>query len=223
MMEVVVEEPEMILVEKIKNAREKDEEVIKVVEKMKKAEVKALRENKLKIEGELVRKEGKVYVLKDKELRIEVIWLHHDMLVAKYRERWKMIELVTRNYQWPEVTRDVKGCDLCQRMKNRTETPVGKLMMNKVLEKSQMYLMVDFITKLLLVVGKDVILVMCNKLSKMIHFVATIERTPVERLVRLFRDNMWKLHGLLESVILDRRPQFAVELTKELNKMLGIQ
>jgi len=98
MMEVVVEESEMILVEKIKNAREKDEEVIKVVKKMKKAEVKALRENKLKIEGELVRKEGKVYVLKDEELRIEVIWLHHDMLVAKYRERWKMIELVTRNY-----------------------------------------------------------------------------------------------------------------------------
>ena len=52
-----------------------------------------------------------------------------------------------------------------------------------------MYLMVDFITKLPLVVGKDVILVMCNKLSKMIHFVATMERTPVERLVRLFRDN----------------------------------
>jgi len=46
-----------------------------------------LRENKLKIEGELVRKKGKVYVLKDKELRMEVIWLHHDMLVAKYRER----------------------------------------------------------------------------------------------------------------------------------------
>ncbi len=79
-----------------------------------------------------------------------------------------------------------------------------------------MYLIVDFITKLPLVVGKDVILVMCNKLSKMIHFVATMERTPVERLVRLFRDNMWKLHGLLESVISDRRPHFAVELTKEL-------
>jgi len=34
MMEVIVEEPEMIFVEKIKNAREKDEEVIKVVEKI---------------------------------------------------------------------------------------------------------------------------------------------------------------------------------------------
>jgi len=29
---------------------------------------------------------------------------------------------------------------------------------------------------------------------------------------------MWKLHKLLESIILDRGPQFAVELTKELNE-----
>ena len=43
MMEIIVEEPEMILVEKIKKIREKNEEVIKVVEKMKKAEVKILR------------------------------------------------------------------------------------------------------------------------------------------------------------------------------------
>ena len=86
-----------------------------------------------------------------------------------------------------------------------------------------MYLIVDFITKLPLVVGKDVILVMCNKLSKMIHFVATMERTPVERLVRLFRDNMWKLHRLPESVVLDRGPQFVAELMKKLNRMLGIE
>jgi len=41
--------------------------------------------------------------------------------------------------------------------------------------------------------------------------------------VRLFRDNVWKLHRLPESVILDRRLQFVVELTKELNKILGIK
>jgi len=64
--------------------------------------------------------------------------------------------------------------------------------------------MVDFITKLLLVARKDVILVVCNKLSKMIHFVATTEGTSAEELVRLFRDNVWKLHGLLESIVLDR-------------------
>ena len=41
--------------------------------------------------------------------------------------------------------------------------------------------------------------------------------------MRLFRNNVWKLHGLLESVILDRGPQFIVELTKELNRMLKIE
>ena len=86
-----------------------------------------------------------------------------------------------------------------------------------------MHLMVDFITKLSLVARKDAILVVCDRLSKMMHFVATTERTLAEGLVRLFRDNMWKLHGLPESIVSDRGPQFAAELTKELNRMLGIE
>jgi len=108
-------------------------------------------------------------------------------------------------------------------MKNRTKTLAGKLMANKVSEKVWMHLKVDFIRKLPLVVGKDVILVVCDRLSKMAYFIATTEETSVEGLVRLFRDNVWKLHGLLESVISDRGPQFAVELTKELNRMLRIE
>ena len=74
-----------------------------------------------------------------------------------------------------------------------------------------------------MVTGKDVILVVCDRLSKMTHFVATTEGTSAERLARLFQDNVCKLHGLLESVVLDRGPQFMAELTKELNRMLGIK
>ena len=62
----------------------------------------------------------------------------------------------------------------------------------------------DFITKLPLVARKDAILVVCNMLSKMMHFVATIEEILVERLVRLFRDNVWKLHRLPESIVSNR-------------------
>ena len=108
-------------------------------------------------------------------------------------------------------------------MKNCTETPAEKLMMNKVLEKLWTHLIVDFITKLLLVVGKDVILVVCNRLLKIAYFVVTTEGTSVKELARLFRNNVWKLHRLLESVISDRRPQFVVKLMKKLNKMLGIE
>ena len=77
--------------------------------------------------------------------------------------------------------------------------------------------------KLPVVAEKDVVLVVCNRLSKMTHFVATTKGTLAEGLARLFRDNVWKLHGLPESVVSDRGPQFAAELTKESNKMLGIQ
>jgi len=45
----------------------------------------------------------------------------------------------------------------------------------------------------------------------------------VEGLARLFRDNVWKLHRLPESIISDRGPQFAAGLMKELNGMLGIK
>ena len=45
----------------------------------------------------------------------------------------------------------------------------------------------------------------------------------MEGLARLFRDNVWKLHGLPESVVSDRGPQFVAEWTKELNRMLGIE
>ena len=61
------------------------------------------------------------------------------MLAAGYGGRWKTMELVTRNYWWPGVMRDVgryvKGCNLCQRMKNRIEEVTGKLKLSEVLEK----------------------------------------------------------------------------------------
>ena len=86
-----------------------------------------------------------------------------------------------------------------------------------------MHISVDFITKLPIVAGKDAILVVCDRLSKMTHFIATMEEMTAEGLERLFRDNIWKLHGLPESIVSDRGPQFVAELTKKLNGMLGIK
>ena len=85
--EVVVEELETELLEKIKETREKDKEAVKVVEEIKRAEIKTLREDEWEIRENLVLKKEKIYILKDKKLRLEVIWLHHDIPVAEYRER----------------------------------------------------------------------------------------------------------------------------------------
>ena len=79
---------------------------------------------------------------------------------------------------------------MCQQIKNRMEEVAEKLKLGKVLEKLWTYILVDFITKLLIVARKDVILVVCDRLSKMMHFVATMEGMTAEGLARLFRDNM---------------------------------
>ena len=65
-----------------------------------------------------------------------------------------------------------------------------KLKLSKVPEKLWTYLTVNFIMKLLLVAGKNAILVVCDRLSKITHFIATIEGILAEELVRLFRNNM---------------------------------
>ena len=120
-------------------------------------------------------------------------------------------------------------CDSYQRIRNYIKTLVGKLIASKILEKLQIYLIVDFITNLLLVVEKSVILIVYNRLFKMVYFVVTIER----KFIRLVRNNMWKLCRFLESVISDSvvattkhkalRLWFVIKLTKELNKILKIE
>ena len=137
--QLLIERAKEKIIEKIKKLEVKDDNVVKAVEEMKKARVKVLRNDKWQIEDELVLKEGKMYIPKDKELRLEIIWLYHDTLIAEHREQQKTVELVTRNYWWPGVTKEVKQYiekyNQYQRMKNRTEMPTGKLRPNAVSER----------------------------------------------------------------------------------------
>ena len=90
------------------------------------------------------------------------------------------------NYWQPEIMKDIgkyiERYNLYQRIKNRTKVLVGKLIVNKIPEKLWIHLIMDFITKLLLVVY--------DRLSKIAYFLITTEEISVERLARLFRDKL---------------------------------
>jgi len=137
------------------------------------------------------------------------------------------VELVTRNFWWSGVTKEVKQyveeCDTCQQNKNCTEQPVRKLIPNSIPKKPWAHISVDFITKLPLAQGYDSILVVVDRLTKIVYFIPTTEKTLAEELARLFKDNIWKLYGLSESIISDRRLQSMVEIIQELNRILGIE
>ena len=117
--EMMIEEGD--LKERIKRAQEGDEKVVKVVEELKRAGIKMLKDEEWEVEDGIVMKEGRIYV-PEGELRGEIIRLHHNTPVEGHGRRWKMTELVARNYWWPglmkEIGKYVEGCDACQRHKN---------------------------------------------------------------------------------------------------------
>ena len=76
----------------------------------------------------------------------------------------------------------VYGSNLCQRHKNQTEAPAGKLMPNSIPEKPWRHISANFIVKLPLAQGYNAILVVCNCLAKMAHFIPLTEKTSAEGL-----------------------------------------
>jgi len=85
-----------------------------------------------------------------------------------------------------EVKKYVEGYDMCQRNKNQTEVPIGKLMPNAVPKRPWTHISVDFITKLLLVQGYNSVLAVCDRITKMAHFVLTTKKTLAKGVARLF-------------------------------------
>jgi len=192
--------------ERIRKAQEGDRKIVEAIKELKGAGIKALKDEEWGVEDGIVLKEGKIY-MPEGDLRREIIQLHHNTPLGGHGGRWKTTELISRNYWWPGVTKEVgryvEGCNACQRYKNQSEAPAGKLMPNMIPEKPWSHISADFITKLPLAQGYDAILVICDRFSKIAHFIATMEKMSAEGLTKLFRDHVWKLHGLPESIILD--------------------
>ena len=129
---MLIEGAEEDLLTKIRKVKELDESEVKAVEEMKRSPVKRLRSEEWSEEQGLILFRGEVYVPKNIQLRHEIVKLHHDTPIAGHPGRWKMLELVSRNYWWPGVTKFVfdyvDGCDKCQRYKNFPAPLARKLM-----------------------------------------------------------------------------------------------
>jgi len=117
--EIIVDKVDLL--EEVRKSKVKDDEVVKAVEEMKRAGVKMLRDEEWREVDGIMYKKGKVYMPKDEKLRAEIVRLHHDTSIGGHGGQWKIVELVTRNFWWPGVTKEVKryveGCNACQQNK----------------------------------------------------------------------------------------------------------
>jgi len=108
-------------------------------------------------------------------------------------------------------------------MKSFPEKPAGKLKPNEATTQPWKDITTDFITGLPEAQGYDALFVTCCHHTKQAHIIPTSTTTSARGLATLFRDHVWKLHGLPETALSDRGLQFTAEFMKELNEILGIK
>src|SRR5258706_2229462 len=140
-----------------------------------------------------------------------------------------MLELVSRNYWWPGlsryVARFVTGCDVCNQTKTFPMQKVGKLIPNKIPDQCWQVIMisVDMVRELPDSKGYNAILVVVDHLSKQIHAIPTVTSLDSAGVTQLFLEHVWRHHGLLEEVISDCRPTFVSNFSRKLAALLGVK
>jgi len=156
----------------------------------------------------LLRFRGKIYVSQSPDLHKQIIALCHDTHIAGHPGHWKTLELVSRNYWWPQMSRYigqyVSTCDLCLRTKPWRYSPIGELQPLSVPDARWDMLSVNFVVELPESSRHDAVITVVDSVSKRVYFVPMHTTVTAEGAARLFLHYIWKLHGLPKHVVSDR-------------------
>jgi hypothetical protein len=163
----------------------------------------------------------------DVSLRTEIIRLTHDVPHMGHPGIKKTIELISQNYRWlslrREVTDYVKTCLPCQQTKIFPSKVTGLLNLLPTSKEPWEQVTADFIVELPESQGYDAVLVAADWHTKRVHFIPLVSSVSAEGSVRLFRDHMWKYHSWAKKIITDRGTQFAARFMRALNQLLGME
>jgi len=170
---------------------------------------------------------GKIYIPWNIDSQRQVVSLCHDIKVAGHPRCWKTLELASRDYWWPQMSRYIRQYvstyDLCLRTKPIRQALVGKLHPLRILDSRWDTLSVDFVMELPLSSGHDAVMTVVDSVLKQAHFILMHTTVTVEGAARLFLHQVWKLHSLPKCIISDCGPQFIACFTKELYRLLEIK
>ena len=168
-----------------------------------------------------------LYISKDDSPRERVIQENHDHPLAGHPGIRRTRDLILAKYYWPTIRKDiekyVEGCDKCQKTKSVTKAAKTPLQPNAVPQCPWEIISVDIIRPLPESQGKNVILTIVDRFSKMIRVFPISTDITAKGVATIFQDHIFKLHSTPQKVISDRGPQFVSSFMDALYTLLRIQ
>jgi Integrase zinc binding domain len=147
------------------------------------------------------------------ELREDIIHDNQNARVAGHPGLTKTYSNIARTYYWPgmakDIRRHVQECDTCQRTKRSNLPPAGILRPMPIPSRPWCSFAMDFLGPLPKSAnGNEIILVIIDRLTKMAHFIPTVRNYTSQIVADLFIKNVFRYHGLPESIVSDRDSKF---------------
>ncbi|KAK7264749.1 hypothetical protein RJT34_32359 [Clitoria ternatea] len=175
---------------------------------------------------QLLRYKDRVCIPDKEELRKVILEEGHKSYMSIHPGTTKMYQDLKKLFWWPgmkkAVAEYVAACLICQKVKVEHQKPPGMLQSMEIPEWKWDSITMDFVTSLPKTpLGHDSIWVIVDRLTKSAHFIPINIRYSIEKLAKLYIEEIVRLHGIPSSIISDRDPRFTSQFWKSLHKAMG--
>lgn len=169
---------------------------------------------------------NRLYLPNDTALKTKILHECHDSPTAGHLGKDKTVAQVKRRFYWTNMDKEivdyVSSCDCCQKNKPSQKKKMGLLQPLPIPLRPWQQVSMDLITQLPKSKnGYDAIVVFVDKLTKMVHYVATTTDVTAPKLAELFMREVVRLHGIPDSILSDRDPRFTGKFWNALWTQLG--
>ena len=150
----------------------------------------------------------------------------YEMHAAPYSGHLGAERNIATHYWWTNLQKDViqyvKVCPVYQRNRTPTHKAYGELQSLPMPKDTWTSISMDFMTGLPTTKrGNNSIMVVVDRMSKILHLIATVQSVTAQGVAQLFQDGIFALHGVLDDIISDKDSKFTSAFWKNLQKLLG--
>ena len=213
-----------MMVDRIRENQDKDEYLLKLKEGVKSG--KPMRKQFRLDEDGVLMLNNRICVPKVDQIRVEIMEESHCAAYALHPGSSKMYRNLRESYWWPGMKNDVatyvSKCLVCQQIKAEHQVPMGVLQPLPIPEWKWEHITMDFVTGLPRSQKQhDAIWVIVDRLTKSVHFIPVNVQFSMEKLAKLFVEEIVRYHGVPVSIVSDRDPRFTSRFWKSFQEALG--